>query len=165
MKNPKRLEISLSVLLACLFLVISCTNNPANDDVVILQQITPHPLNPLDTNEIKLARQVLLDEGKIDTAYRFYLINLNEPPKAEMLKYKTGDPFRREAIASVYDRSTNTTYESVIDLIGKKSLSFYNVPGVTPGAFLKDSVTDELLEKNPEWLAGLKGERDPSGFR
>jgi hypothetical protein len=27
---------------------------------------------------------------------------------------------------------------------------------VTPGAFLKDSVTDEILEKNPEWLAGLK---------
>jgi primary-amine oxidase len=156
MKNPKHLPMLFSVLFACIFLTFSCKNKPGTQAVATVQQLTPHPLNPLDTNEIKLARQILLDEHKIDTAYRFYLINLNEPPKADMLKYKSGDPFSREAIVSVYDRSTNKTYESVVDLIGKKSLSFYNVPGVTPGAFLKDSITDEILKKNPEWLAGLK---------
>ncbi len=156
MKYPKLLEITFSFLFACLFLATSCTNKSATNEVATVQQLKPHPLNPLDTNEIHLVRQILLDEGKIDTTYRFYLINLNEPPKAEMLKYKVGEPFRREAIVSVYDRGTNKTYESVIDLIGRKSLSFYNVPGVTPGAFLKDSVTDEMLKKNTEWLAGLK---------
>ena len=156
MKYPKLLEISFSVLFACLLLATGCADKPTKNEVATVLQFTPHPLNPLDTNEIHLARQILLEEGKIDTTYRFYLINLNEPPKAEMLKYKVGEPFRREAIVSVYDRATNKTYESVIDLIGKKSLSFYNVPGVTPGAFLKDSVTDEILKKNPEWLAGLK---------
>jgi primary-amine oxidase len=156
MKNPKHVPIAFTVLFACILLTTSCTNKPSGNDVAIVKQLTPHPLNPLDTSEIKLARQILLDENKIDTTYRFYLINLNEPPKAEMLKYTTGDAFRREAVVSVYDRSTNKTYESIIDLIGRKSLSFYNVPGVTPGAFLKDSITDEILEKNPEWLAGLK---------
>src|SRR6187402_3112775 len=126
MKYPKLLETAFSFLFACLFLATGCTDKPATKQVATVQQLKPHPLNPLDTNEIKVARQILLDEGKIDTTYRFYLINLNEPPKAEMLKYKVGEPFRREAIVSVYDRGTNKTYESVIDLIGRKSLSFYN---------------------------------------
>lgn len=90
MKNPKHLPIAFSVLLVCLFLTTSCTNKPASNDVARTQQLTPHPLNPLDTNEIKLARQILLNENKIDTTYRFYLINLNEPPKCKSL---LGKPF------------------------------------------------------------------------
>ncbi len=135
----------------------SCSQKPAKPTLASSTfTSSPHPLNPLDTNEIKLVKQILLDEGKMDTTFRFYLINLNEPPKAEMLKYKSGEAFRREAFASVYDRSTNKTYEAVIDLNTRKTISFFHVPGVTPGAFMKDSIADELLKKDPKWMAGLQ---------
>lgn len=156
MKSSKPLVLAFGTLLVVAMIIISCTEKPAVKGVAKVQVTTPHPLNPLDTSEITLAKKILLDEGKIDTTYRFYIINLNEPPKAEMLKYKTGDPFRREAFVSVYDRANNKTYESIVDLIGKKTLSYDNVPGVTPGAFTRDSISDELLKANPEWMAGLK---------
>ena len=145
----------IAVLINVTFLLCNCEKRSAVNVEAMMQAIVPHPLNPLDTNEIKKVKQILLDEGKIDTTYRFYLINLNEPPKAEMLKYKQGDVFLREAFVSVYDRANNKTYESVIDLIGNKTVSYYNVPGVTPGAFMKDSISDELLKANSEWMAGL----------
>ena len=142
--------------LATVFFCGSCTKQSGPAPEVVTAAVTPHPLNPLDTNEIKLVKEVLLSEGKMDTTYRFYLINLHEPPKSEMLTYKPGDEFRREAFASIYDRATNKTFEAIIDLNAKKTLSFANIPGVTPGAFLRDSVADELLKKDERWMAGLK---------
>jgi len=64
MKYPKLLEITFSFLFACLFLATGCTDKLATKQVATVQQLKPHPLNPLDTNEIKVARQILLDEGK-----------------------------------------------------------------------------------------------------
>ena len=86
MKNPNLLEITFSFFFACLFLATGCTDKSATNEVATAQNLILHPLNPLDTNEIHLARQILLEEGKIDTAYRFYLINLNE-----IKKYVRGD--------------------------------------------------------------------------
>ena len=158
MKNllSMRLTTSIVAVVIVVMLFLSCSKQGASPEITKATIITPHPLNPLDTNEIKLVKEILLDEGKMDTTFRFYLINLNEPPKAEMLKYQAGQPFRREAFVSIYDRATNKTYESVVDLNAKKTISFYNVPGVTPGFFLKDSIADDLLKKDALWMAGLK---------
>ena len=160
MKNLRLWERSRFIIpaLAILFTLfyVSCSKQPVPDPIASAVNNPPHPLNPLDTNEIKTVKEILLAEGKMDTTYRFYLINLNEPPKAEMLKYKEGDTFRREAFAAIYDRAENKTYEAIIDLKAKKILSFVNIPGVTPGALMRDSVADELLKKDERWLAGLK---------
>lgn len=115
-----------------------------------------HPLDPLDSNEIKLVRQLLLEDMKVDSTYLFYLINLREPPKSEMLAYENGDEYGREAFASVYHRVTNKTYEAIIDLKTKKVLSFTNIPGVTPGYFMGDSIAGELLKKDERWMEALK---------
>lgn len=131
--------------------VFNCTLKPSPTQLPALsiQEKYPHPLNPLDTNEINSVKQILLAEGKIDSTFLFYLINLNEPPKKEMLRYKNGMEFRREAFASVYHRPTNKTYEAIIDLKTKKTISFNNIPGVTTGIFLQDSIGDALLRKDP----------------
>lgn len=150
-----RFTISALAILLTLFYV-SCSKQPVPGPIASAERKTLHPLNPLDTNEIKVVKEILLQEGKMDTTYRFYLINLNEPPKAEMLAYKKGDAFRREAFAAIYDRATNKTYEAIIDLKTKKILSFTNIPGVTPGALMRDSVADEILKKDERWMAGLK---------
>ena len=73
-----------------------------------------------------------------------------------MLKYKSGDNFRREAFAVLYDRPNNKTFEALVDLTAKKVLSFNSMPGVTAGGFAEDSVTDQILKKDPQWLAGLQ---------
>ncbi len=159
---------SVGFILLLSILLFNCTQkpSPAKLPTQSIQEKFPHPLNPLDTNEINSVKQILLAEGKIDTTFRFYLINLHEPPKKEMLNYKPGTDFRREAFTSLYDRANNKTYEAVIDLKTKKSLSFNHIPGVTPGIFLQDSIGDALLRKDPQWLAGLaKREIHPDSIK
>lgn len=114
-----------------------------------------HPLDPLDSNEIKSVKAILLKAGKIDTTYRFFLINLQEPPKEEVLAYKAGQPYRREAFASVYNFATNKTSEAIVDLKTNSVLSFETIPGVQPGSFDKDSTVEEIVVSDPRWLKGL----------
>ncbi len=146
-----------ALLVIVLAMLVQCTPKPAAIETTSqsLQVQFPHPLNPLDASEIKQVRQILLDEGKIDTTYRFYLISLNEPPKKEIQDYKPGSDFRREAFASVYHRPTNKTFEAIVDLKAKRTTSFTQIAGVTPGTFLGDSIGAEIVMHNEEWLAGL----------
>ncbi len=84
-----------SLLTAGLILIlftVGCSEKKSNEpkESTPVQSSFQHPLNPLSIEEIKLVKQVLLAERKVDTTFRFHVINLNEPPKAEMLKYKSG---------------------------------------------------------------------------
>lgn len=118
-----------------------------------------HPLDPLDSNEIKMVKQVLLKENKArnDSSYIFTIINLNEPPKEEVLAYQPGDKFRREAYTYVYDYPTNKLAKAVIDLKTLKLLSFDEIKGKQPvGSFKADSIADAIIKGNKEWVAALE---------
>lgn len=146
-------------LIAALVLQISSCSERKTEDgsLVVSHEVQfPHPLNPLDEHEIREVKRVLLDEKKIDSTFRFFVINLKEPPKADALNFKSGQSFKREAMAVVYDWSTNKTFEAVVDLIGKKVKSFNHIVGVTAGGMDGDTLTDVLLKKEAAWLAGLK---------
>lgn len=117
-----------------------------------------HPLDPLDTNEIKIVKQVLLKENKVrnDSSSLYSIINLQEPPKSEVLAHKPGDDFRREAFAYVYDYPANALGKAIIDLKQQKLLSFEKIEGKQPvGAFKADSITSDIVKDNSEWIAAL----------
>jgi primary-amine oxidase len=118
-----------------------------------------HPLDPLDSVEIKLIKQVLLQENKIraDSSSLFSIINLKEPPKAEVLAYKPGETFRREGYAMVYDFPSNTLAKAVVDLKTGKLLSFDKIPGKQPvGSFKGDTIVSEIVKNNKEWNDALR---------
>jgi len=151
-----RTHFTFVILLASAILVLFACSEKNNIGSVPDSAIQfPHPLNPLDADEIREVKQLLIAEEKIDSSYRFFVINLKEPPKAEILSYKTGQPFRREALAVLYDWNSNQTFEAVIDLAAKKVKSFDAIPGITAGGMSGDTLTDILLKKDPAWLAGL----------
>src|SRR5262245_9230578 len=91
-----------------------------------------HPLDPLSQEEVTAAVQVLKSAGKLSPAMRFPNLTLNEPPKAEVLAFKPGQQFRREAVSTLYDREKNQTFEGVIDLRTKKLASWRKLEGVNP---------------------------------
>jgi primary-amine oxidase len=137
----------------CLFLLVS--GNLFSQSTTLQFR---HPLDPLDTNEIKIVKQVLLKENKVrnDSSSLYSIINLQEPPKSEVLAYKPGDDFRREAFAYVYDYPANALGKAIIDLKQQKLLSFENIEGKQPvGAFKADSITSEIVKTNSEWIAAL----------
>src|SRR5438270_12188098 len=82
----------------------------------ILAEQIDHPLDPLSKDEILKTAEVLRAAGKATEQSRFSLIALREPPKQEVLAYRGGHAFRREAFAIVYEREPNQTFEAVVDL-------------------------------------------------
>ncbi|MBT33154.1 MAG: hypothetical protein CMO01_26130 [Thalassobius sp.] len=117
-----------------------------------------YPLDPLDTVEIKLVKQILLEESLIehDSSHLFSILNLNEPPKEEMLKYKPGDAFRREAYTVLYDFESNELSKIIVDLKSKKIISNESVKGKQPiGHFKADSVIADILAKDSAWIEAL----------
>ena len=87
------------------------------------QDSTAYPLDPLTANEIKKVVLILKSSKTITGRIFFNVINLKEPPKKEVLAYKPGSTFRREAFASFYVDSTAGMTEAVVDLNTEKVVS------------------------------------------
>jgi primary-amine oxidase len=118
---------------------------------------SPHPLDPLTAGEMKEAVRILKDNNTITGHDYFNIINLKEPPKKEMLAYKPGDPFRREAFVSFYDYEKPGMTEAIVDLTTSKVISVKNIPNVIGmGLVVDDSIGDAIVRKDPRWIAALK---------
>ena len=116
-----------------------------------------HPLDPLSKDEITLAAKVLRDAGKATAASRFQTIVLNEPPKEEVLGFKPGEAFRREAFVIVYEREANRTFDGVVDLKTKAIKTWREVPGVQPSFMFEDVlIVQSAVRSNPEWQAAMR---------
>ncbi len=140
---------SLSRLLC---LVISLWTGP----LLVAAQDT-HPLDPLSKDEIALSTQILKESGKITEASRFATIELHEPPKAEVLTFKPGMPFRREAFVVVYERTANKPFEAIVDLRNKAVISWTEMPGAQP-QFLpeEDPLVQSIVRQDPQWQAAIR---------
>ncbi len=116
-----------------------------------------HPLDPLSQDEIRATVGILKASGKITPASRFSLITLDEPPKDEVLNFKPGSDFRREAFAVVYERAGNRTSEAVVDLRSKKLLSWRDVPGVQASFLEEDAkILQEVVHADPRWQEAMR---------
>ncbi|MBM4186641.1 MAG: hypothetical protein FJ206_04940 [Gemmatimonadetes bacterium] len=126
-------------------------------------QAPTHPLDGLSGAEHWIARDVLVAAGKWESTSRVPYLGLNEPPKAEIIAWRPGQPMRREA--RVHLVNGDKAFDAIVDLVGKRLVRFDPVPGVqwmhTP-----DEVTqvNQLLLAHPDFQAGLRrrGLTDPS---
>ncbi|MCZ6916045.1 MAG: hypothetical protein O7I93_04635, partial [Gemmatimonadetes bacterium] len=54
-------------------------------------------------------------------------VSLHEPPKAEVLAWRAGEDFRREAFVHLIQSGAG--YEAVLDLEGRRVLEWRDTPG------------------------------------
>jgi Cu2+-containing amine oxidase len=92
----------------------------------------PSPLDPLSTKEIETTFRVIEASPKFPKGARFPIVELQEPPKAEVLSWSPGKPFPRRAYAEVYDGPGNHLYAAVVDLRTQSLLSWTPKPGSSP---------------------------------
>ena len=87
-----------------------------------------HPLDGLQTGEYWAVQEVLQQSGRMtgDTAYASVL--LHEPPKDQVLAWKSGQPFSREADAFLFRKGQ--VIEARVDLNARKLESWKEIPGV-----------------------------------
>jgi primary-amine oxidase len=116
-----------------------------------------HPLDPLDAGEITSAVKILQAAPNFPKTALFSTVVLSEPPKAEVLNFKAGAKFRREAFAIVLDREKNKTFEATVDLRAGKILSWREIPGVQPLVLEGEyEVVEQLVKADARWQAAMK---------
>src|SRR5712691_8681001 len=131
-------------------------------DVLATSRITSdldpaHPLDALSKDEITAAVEVLKASGKIGESSRFPIIVLHEPPKEEVSNFKPGSVIRREAFAVVYERTSNETFEAIVDLKNKRVLSWRKIPQVQPPILIEDLILmTEIVRADPHWQAAIR---------
>ncbi|HKE39035.1 MAG TPA: primary-amine oxidase [Casimicrobiaceae bacterium] len=118
---------------------------------------TLHPLDPLTAKEITLAADTLKAQAAFPKDALFSTIALREPPKQEVLDFKPGTAFRREALAIVMDRANNKVFEAVIDLEAGRVSSWKEIPGVQPLVFVveNDVLVPQIVKADPRWQEAM----------
>ena len=116
-----------------------------------------HPLDSLSAAELADAVRIIGEHHPGDTL-RFVSITLHEPSRKAMHRYQAGDEFERQAFAILLDRNTQSAYEAVVDLVGKKVTSFTALPfGIQPSIMLDEfSEVEAAVRRTPAFLAALE---------
>jgi primary-amine oxidase len=115
-----------------------------------------HPLEPLSADEFRQAAALLRRDSGVTESYRFASIALDEPPKADVRAWRDGDPIGRRALAVVWDRADNRTYEAIVDLTADRVESLRHVPDVCPNFTIDEyHDADEAMRAHPDVIAAL----------
>jgi primary-amine oxidase len=115
-----------------------------------------HPLDPLTEAELNTMVEVLKADSRLPEGSLYPTVALREPAKTLVKAWKKGDPVPREAFVVVLDRKANKTYEAVVDVAGRKVVSWKHIPGVQPGVLVEEFATPrEIVRKDPKVIAAL----------
>jgi primary-amine oxidase len=127
----------------------------------LAQSAPTHPLDPLSKQEILDAVAVVKQQKEFGSASRFMLIQLKEPPKQEVLAYRPGSRFMREAFVIVYAYTSNITTEAIVDVRDKRLVSWKNVAGVQPGGLTgdDDERVERIVKAYAPWQEAMKRRR------
>lgn len=116
-----------------------------------------HPLDPLTSGELQTMVKALKADGRLPKDSLYPVVVLNEPPKREVLAWRKGSPFRREAFVVALDRDANKTYEAVVDIKGRKVKAFKHVEGVHPGVLIEEyDAPKEIVKQDKRVVEALK---------
>ena len=131
---------------------------PGSSEQAARDAQTRHPLDPLDSDEIRLAVDTVRKERKLAESVRFVTVSLNEPPKSLVLHRKADQSIAREAFLVLLDNATGTGYESVVKL-GARSVSRFDAlgRGVQPSITLDEfTECEEAARKCPLFRDAMK---------
>ena len=131
-----------------------------------IQQETParpsdaprHPLDPLTVNELNSTVGILAREGQLGEGVRIASINLTEPAKYLVERYRPGQSFERKALAVLLDRNRRSACEVLVDLVSKSGVSRTELPsGVQPSIMLDEfSECEQAVRRSPLFQEALR---------
>jgi primary-amine oxidase len=116
-----------------------------------------HPLDPLTVDEINTAIAVIESNSKFPSGAFFPIVTLKEPRKDEVLDWRPGKSFKRQAFANVYNRGDNQLFEVTVDLIGQKVVSWIARPGLQPAVGASEfGDADAVARADTRWRKAMK---------
>jgi primary-amine oxidase len=119
-----------------------------------------HPLRRLGADEIRLAKALLVEHGLVGEHTRFAYLGLEEPPKAEVLAFREGDPVDRRVRAILLDTATGGAADVVASLTrGAVDAAAEIDTGRDgqPAIMVEDLVAvDEIVKADAGWRAAME---------
>jgi primary-amine oxidase len=123
-----------------------------------------HPLDPLSTHELHIGVEVLRRQQHLTGRRRLVSLELAEPAKEVVLRFRQGDSLERRARAVVFDPEEGRTFEAVLCLSKPAVEAWREVPGVQPAITLAEfAEAAEVVRAHPEFREALarRGISDP----
>jgi primary-amine oxidase len=124
-----------------------------------------HPLDPLSPTEYQNTAAILRRDQGISDSWRFASIELKEPAKTDVKAWRPGEEVPRRSFSVLWNKTTNQTFEAVVDLVTETVESWTHIPDVCPN-FTVDEYhdVDHVLNEHQDVIAALqaRGITDPS---
>lgn len=118
-----------------------------------------HPLDPLTADEFRRVRAAMAQAHGVGPGWRFASIELQEPPKQDMLRWRPGKPLLRQAIAVVWNRGDGKAYRAIVKLGNDGQdlvASWEHLAGQHPNMTLDEwHECDHLMHTDPGLKAAL----------
>lgn len=132
-------------LLCCLSVVSSLALEPK----------VYHPLDPLTPSEYWSSYKILRAAGHVEEKTIFASILFHEPPKQEVLAWKSGDPISRKADVVLFNKGHS--YAALVDITGQKVEKFTELKDVqAPFTDEERHAVEEEIKKDPRIIEALK---------
>ena len=119
-----------------------------------LAQEPSHPLDELTAAEYWTVYETLSAHDGVEEGAEFLYAGLNEPSKADVLAWRPGQPFGRQA--RVHLVQSNTGYEAVVDVANRTVLEFREVTDrqYMRGPMDRRALAD--LKEHPDMVAAFE---------
>ena len=118
---------------------------------------SPHPLDPLSSEELSLAVEIIREQAQLDSRALFEQVRLKEPEKSLVRQFVAGNYIEREAFAVILDRNADKVYEAIVRLNDATLQSYTCVPGVRVCTLAEEGAElQEVVRQHPDFVAGLK---------
>jgi primary-amine oxidase len=115
-----------------------------------------HPLEPLTSQEISKAVEIVRLKQAVGDHFRFPCVTLHEPQKSTVLTFKPGDFIPREAFMILLDNATGYTYEAIVSLTEGRVVSWQPMPQVQPNIMADELAECEaVVKEHPAFRAAI----------
>src|ERR1700722_14618233 len=112
-----------------------------------------HPLDPLVADELATAIEVLRAQADIGPRTRFISAQLHEPAKDALLAWQPGGDVPRLAEVVLFDRSSSTTSEALVDLRARQIVKVTEPSGVQPALLVEEYLeVERLVRDDPRFI-------------
>jgi len=123
----KARRILLESVITCLFVISLALLG----DQLFAAETSNHPMDPLSAQEYSTVIKILKEGNYVFEDSRYPLITLEEPTKADVVKWKPGNRLPRKAFVIVMKGPE--TFEAVVYITEGKVESWKQIKDVQPG--------------------------------
>ena len=117
-----------------------------------------HPLEPLTKDEISVVSAIVREDmAEVGEALRFEMIELMEPPKAEVRSFKPGQAFDRKARVNVFRTGGIGVWRMTVSITDGKVLTKKHIPSARPMIQLEEFMEiEDAVKKDPRFIEACK---------